>query len=142
MFETNWKPILKPLTAEEIESVINANDEHKATAKQFFDYWRMKKDWIKLDRFEKQLEESIKKQQTRYREGIIEDMKRKLAEYEDENDEKWKYYRRNVSHYADGRTMTIGIPWYDWKGHVKTMLIEEVKNPAFFEECLKKINHF
>ena len=47
---------IKPLTDTEISEIVKANDEQKANARIFFNYWRMKSEtWQKFDWFESEI---------------------------------------------------------------------------------------
>ena len=141
--QINWKPLIEPLTAEEIEAIFKANQERSVNPKLMFNYGRYLGEWwSKLDYFELLIEADKKKKKEDYKRKILNQIKNNKEEYQESNSDTPQYYLFSIKHWENWRTMQIAIPWYWERPRLFSVLIEENKNPEFFEECLRNYKPF
>lgn len=138
---------LKPLTEEQISSVCNyfdTWDKGDYTESQLWCmYWRMKAQWVKLDKAEEYLNKQLKRKQESYRWKKEQEINEHLKVYRQQNYwTDWVYELMRCYNRDDGRQINIWIMEQknDWVKRTHAVEIEERQNPDYFQEIIKRFN--
>lgn len=141
---------LKPLTEEQISSVCNyfdTWDKGSYTESQlWFMYWRMKAQWVKLDKAEEYLNKQLKRKQESYRRNKEQEINQHMKQYKQET--AWdigRYELMKLYEWEDGRSLIIWFMGnYDMEKQKQrrthAVEIEERQNPDYFQEIIKRFN--
>lgn len=123
---------------------LDSNPWPEVNPKMAILYGRLKARWMELDKWEEWLDKSIDKKKEGYKWKILNQMKEGKEDIENENRSyswHYEYQVANLKKWTKWRTMQLWFPdidenWNDkWR---KSVVIEEWKNPEFFQEMLEK----
>lgn len=141
---------IKPLTEEQISWVANyfdTWDKGKFTESEIrFNYWRMKAQWVKIDKAEEYLNKQKKRKQESYRWNKEQEINQHLKEWRQQNTwDEWKYSLIKVNEREDGRCLILWMEWsYDLENSKQrwhhVVEVEESQNPDYFQEIVKRFN--
>jgi len=141
---------MKPLTEEQKSEVIayfqnktiDELKQDKKNQKIWFNYWRMRFNWEKIDVAEQYCNKIRDERCSQYRFIKENDIKGKLKEFEIKNGWWYNYEVVNLGFYQDWRVLEIWImDWLkdNWQTkRAQTIEIEERQNPIYFKELLKR----
>lgn len=136
------------ITGEQISDLVNFLDnwvlpEWVTESQMAVLYGRLRARWEKIEKAEERLEKDRQKKRENYKWRIVNEIKKGIEEMRNEN---WmvghyEYEIANIKNWEDGRTMQIWFRDVDSEGKTKwrkSIVIEEVYNPDFFQEMMEK----
>ena len=146
--ETTFK--LKPMTEEQISSVVNyfdTGDTGEFSESQiWFMYWRLRANWSKIDKAEEYLDKMKKRKAESYRWLKEQEINKHMKEYRQETAwDTWKYELMRLKEWEDGRTLVLWFMGnYDTEKNKQkfshVIEVEEKQNPDYFQEIVKRFN--
>ena len=127
----------------ELLNFLESNPWQELNPKMAVLYGRLKAQWIIIEKAEEWLKPCYEKKREIYKWKILNEIKQWLEDIRNENPRWWHYQYEiaNIKQLEEWRAMQI---WFqdtninDKTIRLHSVVIEERKNPEFFEEMLKK----